>query len=141
MTWVRAPLILRHVAISVLGPLEVDGGDPLEPRDRIALAVLAVHIGEVVSPGSFAGAIWGDDPPLSWPKQVQICVGRLRKVLGAIAIQTVPGGYRLAMSEESIDSCRFERLLARARMLAASGEADRAATTYARALALWRGPR
>ena len=27
-------------------------------------------------------ALWGDDPPTSWAKQVQICVGRLRKVLG-----------------------------------------------------------
>ena len=128
------------MAIALLGPLTVDGEKPLEPRDRVALSLLAVHVGAVVSPDRFAEAIWGGDPPPSWPKQVQICIGRLRKVLGAVAIQTVPGGYRLALSEESVDSCRFERLLERARTLAASGESDRAAVTFARALALWRGP-
>ena len=38
-------------------------------------------------PGQIADAVWGDDPPPTWPKQVQICVARLRKVLGA-------GGHR-----------------------------------------------
>ena len=128
------------MAIALLGPLTVDGEKPLEPRDRVALSLLAVHVGAVVSPDRFAEAIWGEEPPPSWPKQVQICVGRLRKVLGAVAIQTVPGGYRLAMSEDAVDSCRFERLLERARMLAAAGEPERAAVTFTRALALWRGP-
>lgn len=128
------------MAIALLGPLQVDAGGPLEPRDRVALTVLALHVGQVVAPGTFAEAIWGADPPASWPKQVQICVGRLRKILGAAAIQTVPGGYRLAVSEEAVDSCRFERLLERSQALAADGQADRAAATFARALALWRGP-
>jgi WD40 repeat protein/DNA-binding SARP family transcriptional activator len=127
------------VGISVLGPLRVDGGDPLERRDRVALSVLAVRHGEVVSPEQFADALWGEQLPASWPKQVQILVGRLRKVLGAEAIETTTGGYRLALPSDELDSVRFEQLVERARMLAATGQADRAAATHARALALWQG--
>ena len=35
--------------------------------------------GSVVSPDELADALWGESPPATWPKQVQICVGRLRK--------------------------------------------------------------
>ncbi|MGB7980947.1 MAG: AfsR/SARP family transcriptional regulator [Candidatus Nanopelagicales bacterium] len=127
------------MGIDLLGPLQVDGARPLEPRDRVALTVLALTPGRVIPPEEFAEAIWGDDAPSSWPKQVQICIGRLRKVLGAEAIQTVSGGYRLPVSDDALDSRRFEQLVTRAQLLAASGEPDRAASTYLRALALWRG--
>jgi DNA-binding SARP family transcriptional activator/WD40 repeat protein len=125
--------------ISLLGPLLVDGGQALEPRDRIALSVLVVRRGQVVPPGQFADALWGEDPPLSWSKQVQICVARLRKVLGSSAIETVPGGYRLALDSGDLDIDKFEQIIERARALAATGEADRAASAYMRALSLWRG--
>ena len=46
-------------------------------------------------PDQVADAVWGEHPPSSWPTQVQICVGRLRKVFGAAAIETMAGGYRL----------------------------------------------
>ena len=111
----------------------------LEPRDRITLSVLAVRRGNVVSPDEFAEALWGEQPPSSWPKQVQICIGRLRKVLGPAAIETVPGGYRLALDGDEVDGFQFEQLIDRARVLRATGQVDRAAASYARALSLWRG--
>ncbi len=125
--------------IGLLGPLQVDGGDGLEPRDRIVLSVLAVRRGNVVAPDEFAEALWGERPPASWPKQVQICIGRLRKVLGPAAIETVAGGYRLALDGEDVDGFQFEHLIDRARVLRATGQVDRAAASYARALSLWRG--
>jgi DNA-binding SARP family transcriptional activator len=125
--------------ISLLGPLLVDGRQALEPRDRIALSVLVVRRGQVVAPGQFADALWGEGPPSSWSKQVQICVARLRKVLGSSAIETVPGGYRLALDNGELDIDQFEQIIDRARALAATGEADRAASAYMRALSLWRG--
>ena len=136
---IRRPPDNARMGIGLLGPTRIDGEGTLEPRDRVALAVLTVHPGQVVPPDRFADALWGEAPPRSWQKQVQICIGRLRKRLGAGAIETVPGGYRLALDGESLDSFRFERLIERARALAATGEADRAASTYDRALALWRG--
>jgi DNA-binding SARP family transcriptional activator/WD40 repeat protein len=106
----------------------------------MALTVLVVLRGQVVAPDRFVEALWGEHPPASWAKQVQICVGRLRKALGTAAIETVSGGYRLAVDDDDLDVVRFEALVTRARRLRAAGEADRSASSYARALALWRGP-
>ena len=117
----------------------VGDGLQLEPRDRIALSVLAVRRGQVVSPDELADALWGEAPPATWRKQVQICVGRLRKALGPSAIDTLPGGYRLALDAEDLDTARFERLAERGRALGASGDPVRAASAYTRALGLWRG--
>ncbi len=127
------------MAVRVLGPVGVDGARPLEPRDRIALGVLAVRNGVSVSPEQLADALWGEHPPPSWSKQVQICVGRLRKVLDAGAIETTASGYCLTLDGDDVDACQFERLVERGRLLVAAGEPDRAAATYARALSLWRG--
>jgi DNA-binding SARP family transcriptional activator len=128
------------VGIAVLGPLKVGGDAALGPRDRVVLAVLALHPGEVVGAERLADALWADRLPVSWPKVVQGCVMRLRKVLGAPAIETTPHGYRLAVPADDVDAQRFERLLARARELLTLGEAERAAYVVGQALALWRGP-
>jgi len=125
------------VGIDLLGPL--DAGVPLEPRDRVALSALALRRGLLVAPDELAEALWGETLPATWPKQVQICVGRLRKALGADAIETLPGGYRLALAADELDTERFERLAERGRTLRATGEPVRAAVTYRRALELWRG--
>jgi DNA-binding SARP family transcriptional activator len=131
------------VGINVLGPLQVDdvgGNDPaLGPRDRVVLEALVLKPGGVVSPGRLADALWGEDLPKTWPKVVQACVMRLRKALGPSAIETSGGGYRLAVPADDLDGVVFERLVERGRELALMGEADRAAVTFARALALWRG--
>jgi len=130
----------HRVGIQLLGPVVVDGGGTLRPRDRMALAALAVRRGQVLTPDQLADALWGESPPPSWPKQVQICVARLRKVLGPSTIETVaPTGYRLSLSDDEVDIDRFEQLVERGRLLAASDEPDRATSTFARALSLWRG--
>ena len=67
-------------------------------------------------------------------------MARLRKVLGPGAIETSPdGGYRLVADRVEVDKDSFEKLVARGRQLAATGEPDRAATAVAGALALVRG--
>jgi WD40 repeat protein/DNA-binding SARP family transcriptional activator len=128
------------VGIGVLGPLLVDGESAsMGPRDRVVLGALAVRPGEVLRADQLADALWGEGPPASWPKVVQGCVVRLRKALGQAAIATAPGGYRLTLTGDDVDVCRFEHLVERGRALAATGEPDRAATTLSRALGLWRG--
>ena len=92
----------------MLGPALVDGGAVLAPRDRAVLGVLAVRRRQLVMPDQVADAVWGEHPPSSWPTQVQICVGRLRKVLGAGAIETIAGGYRLTLNGDEVDVDRFE---------------------------------
>ena len=129
------------MAISVLGPLRVDGdASTLGPRDRVVLEALTLRPGEVVSAERLADALWGDVPPPSWNKVVQGCVVRLRKVLGVEAVETSPQGYRLTTSPDEVDAHRFERLVLRSSELLTLGEYDRAAYVSAEALALWRGP-
>lgn len=126
--------------IRVIGPVEVDGGESLRPRDRLVLGALAVRSGRGLTREEIADAVWGDQPPASWAKQVQICVARLRKVLAPGAIETLPdGGYRLATERVELDVARFEESVARGRRLAATGEPDRAAVALAGALAMVRG--
>jgi WD40 repeat protein/DNA-binding SARP family transcriptional activator/energy-coupling factor transporter ATP-binding protein EcfA2 len=129
------------VGIDLLGPLSIEGDlKTLGRRDRVVVAALAVHPGEVVSAEQLADVLWGEQLPPSWSKIVQGCVMRLRKVLGSHAIETVPLGYRLAVPLDEIDAQRFDRAVARAGDLLAAGEPERSALVLADALTLWRGP-
>jgi DNA-binding SARP family transcriptional activator len=128
------------VSIELLGPLRVDGhAVSFQRRDQVVLSALAVQAGEVVAADRLAEALWGEEPPPSWRKIVQGCVLRLRKALGPSLIETTAAGYRLTIAADELDSGRFEQLVDRGRSLAASGEPDRAAVAFDRALELWRG--
>ena len=81
----------------------------------MVLAGLIVRHGEVVDVSVLADALWRDDPPSTWTKQIQASVMRLRRSLGTGAIQTVSSGYRLAVAANEIDTQRFEHLYVRAR--------------------------
>ena len=102
--------------------------------------MLALRPGEVVGAERLADAMWGESPPPTWNKVVQGCVVRLRKVLGATAIETSPAGYRLTIPADEVDAHRFERMVRRSLELLTLGEHDRAAFVSGEALALWRGP-
>ena len=84
------------------------------------LEVLVLRLGEVVSAERLADAMWGDVAPPTWNKVVQGSVVRLRKVLGAEAIETSPAGYRLTTAPDQVDAHRFERLARRSSELLAS---------------------
>jgi DNA-binding SARP family transcriptional activator/WD40 repeat protein len=128
------------MGIAVLGPLEVDGHtNGLGPRDRVVLSALVVRCGDPVSTEGLADALWGERLPASWAKVVQGCVVRLRKRLGAAAIESGSFGYRLALSDEELDFRLFERALGRARMALAGGDSARASYVAQEALDLWRG--
>jgi WD40 repeat protein/DNA-binding SARP family transcriptional activator len=126
--------------VAVLGPVSVEGDTAvLGPRDRVVLAALVLRLGETVSAERLADALWGGRPPPTGAKVIQGCVARLRKVLGAPAIETTPQGYRLALPVDEVDARRFERLVGRGRELLTLGEPERAAHVAGEALALWRG--
>ncbi|MFD9870661.1 BTAD domain-containing putative transcriptional regulator [Streptomyces niveus] len=113
-------------------------------RVRALLTALAAAGGRAVPAGRLAEQVWDDDtrrPPADESAALQALVGRLRKALGAAAIASGPGGYRLVVERDDIDLFRFERLAAEG-ALALDGDGDgvRAATLLDQALALWRGP-
>ncbi|WP_165314373.1 BTAD domain-containing putative transcriptional regulator [Agromyces protaetiae] len=125
------------MSVDVLGPLVVDGG-PISPRERSALAAL-VLAGGVVSADELGDAVWGDAPPPTWSKQVQIAIGRLRRHPGVPAIETAGGGYRAVVSRDDVDAARFERDVGAGIDHLRDGAPDRAVAAFERALALWRG--
>jgi YVTN family beta-propeller protein len=140
------------VEFRVLGDLEVvkDGQAlPLGPhQQRAVLAVLVVSAGEVVSSDRLIEAVWGERPPATAAKTVQVYISRLRKTLNGAQpdaaasdglIVTVDRGYVLRVDPEHVDARVFERLLERGRAAFADGEFDAAATLLREALGLWRG--
>jgi DNA-binding SARP family transcriptional activator/streptogramin lyase len=134
------------VEYKVLGPLEVvDGDGPVvlgRAKERLVLAVLLLHANEVVSRDRLIDELWGESPPPTAKKAVNVYVSQLRKTLvrdGADPIQTTPGGYRLSVDADQIDITRVEKFLTRARESASTGELDGASDLFRQALALWRG--
>ncbi len=129
----------------VLGPLEVvdDRGHPIQlggARQLALLAALLLHANETVARDRLMDELWGDHPPASGAKALQVAVSQLRKSLGDGVLRTTPGGYVLEVGPQQLDASRFERLREEARASLDAGNAEQAAETLRRALALWRGP-
>src|SRR3712207_1646812 len=101
----------------VLGPLEVRDGERSVPlgggKQRALLALLLLHRNEVVSTDRIVDQLWGERPPATVAKALQVYVSRLRKALGADRIVTRTPGYRLVVRPDELDLDRFERLCAR----------------------------
>jgi DNA-binding SARP family transcriptional activator len=131
--------------IRVLGPIEAMDEVGLvrlaAPMQRRLLAALVVGAGETCSRDALIDALWGESPPASAPKLLQVYVSQLRKVLPAPArIRTHGGGYALELGDRSIDAERFERLLDEGREALGEGNPALAMSLLTKALDLWRGP-
>ena len=124
----------------LLGPLEVIDHDRSLAlgggRQRCLFGVLLLHANEVVSTDRLIDALWGQAPPPTAAKSIQVYVSRLRKELGEGRLVTRTPGYVLNVDRPELDVGRFEQLLGEAR----SADARNAAQKLRRALALWRGP-
>jgi peptide/nickel transport system substrate-binding protein len=117
--------------VRLLGPLEVRLGDrPIElgPRkQRAVLAMLALEPGRTVSADRLAEGLWGDEPPASGAKMVQLYVSHLRRALegNGASIVTHGRGYELLLADGDVDATLAQRLIDESRAR--------------EALALWRG--
>ncbi len=123
----------------LLGPLEVlehdrscelGGG-----KQRALLALLLLHANEVVPTERLIDELWGESPPATVAKGIQVYVSRLRKQLGDRRLVTRKPGYVLLVDASELDVARFERLLADAD----GADPEVAARKLREALALWRG--
>ena len=116
----------------LLGPLEVVDDErslPLGgPKQRSLLAVLLLHAGRVVSTERLIDELWGESPPATVAKSIQVYVSRLRKQLGEDRLLTRAPGYVLHVEPSELDLARFERLVAEAR----GADPERAARAAAR---------
>ncbi len=135
----------------VLGPLEAlhEGRSlPLGgAKQRALLAILLLHAEHPVSTDTIIDLLWGERPPTSAAKVVQVYVSQLRKALEYVddsgatrrGITTTSGGYSLELDPDGLDSRQFENLVAQGRRAQDSGDSQRAGELLGQALALWRG--
>jgi DNA-binding SARP family transcriptional activator/Flp pilus assembly protein TadD len=131
---------LAELFVGLLGPLEVRrGGFPVAlPRGRsgVILAVLALSAGRAVSLESLADRVWSEQLPQSAKASLQSHVMRLRRILGAELIRTVPAGYLLNVDPDQVDVLQFRRLAAEA---AGLRDPVKKREMLSAALDLWRG--
>src|SRR4051794_8711759 len=146
--WELCSVRLGHevVEFRLLGPLEavVDGVPVVlgPPQQRAVLALLLLNANEVVSRDRIVDELWGERPPTTAAKLVQVYVSALRKLLDPdrdLLITRAPG-YLLRVEAEQMDLQRFERLVGEGGTALAGGSAAAAGERFGEALALWRGP-
>jgi DNA-binding SARP family transcriptional activator len=138
-----------RVAFRILGPLEVTrDGEVVTPRPykvRLLLATLLSRANVVVPPETLILALWGNNPPRTAAQATRVYISQLRRMLAGApgvahpALVTLPAGYRLVVSADSLDSLEFRRRCDLARRLREEGNLEVAAAEYRTAIGLWRG--
>jgi predicted ATPase/DNA-binding SARP family transcriptional activator len=133
-----------RVEFRLLGPFEArSSAGPVELRakPRALLAMLLLRANEVVDVDVLADGLWGDQPPPTARKLLQVYVSQLRRALGDGArLVTRAPGYAVEVEDNALDVVRFGQLLAEGREALAHGRAARARRLLGEALRLWRGP-
>ncbi|MDX3532577.1 BTAD domain-containing putative transcriptional regulator, partial [Streptomyces sp. ID05-39B] len=134
--------LVRYRILGTTQALRTDG-TPVAvggARLRALLTVLALRAGRTVPVDLLVEEVWAGDPPADAPAALQALVGRLRRTVGADAIASADGGYRLTAPPEAVDLHRFERLTADGLRALTDGDPAEAAVLLDDALTLWQGP-
>jgi DNA-binding SARP family transcriptional activator/streptogramin lyase len=115
-------------------PVRLGGG-----KQRAVVAALLLAEGRVMSTSALIDALWGDEPPPTAQKTLQIYISRLRRDLGpgADAVLATRGtGYLL--NADTFDLAQVQALAASGREALPTDPLG-AAERFRAALALWRG--
>ncbi|MDQ2836373.1 MAG: NB-ARC domain-containing protein [Actinomycetota bacterium] len=136
------------IRFGILGPLSVQLDDrpvclgPL--KQQLVLAMLLCRANAVTSVDLLTDTLWGDEPPRTARKNLQVYVACLRKLLGTEGdgdrLTHHNGGYLLRVSVSELDVLRFQQLVAAARAAGQLHGAPAIAAGLGEALRLWRGP-
>src|ERR687897_167523 len=142
---------VQDVEFRILGPLEVVAENRQVrvsgAKERALLAILLVHVGEVVSADRLIDELWGGELPANPSNTLQVVVSRLRKAMegapaserwGELLVTRKPG-YVLDVDPKDLDARRFEQLVDEAGQILATDKV-RASSLLGEALGLWRGP-
>lgn len=133
-----------RVRIGVLGALTVQGRGRelglLRPKAAALLAVLALQPNEEVGREEVIRALWGDTPPISYPRLLRGHADAVRRLLGQTPWLSVGnGGLVLRVEPGQLDLLEFRALAGRAAAARGMGELARAYELYAASLDCWRG--
>src|SRR6266536_2294662 len=107
---------MNGVVFGILGPLLVDSSAERVilrgARQRELVALLLLHLGEVVSRDTIVDELWEEEAPATAIKVIQNAVSQVRRILpeGA-SLRTESGGYALEVDPNAVDAPRFERLV------------------------------
>ena len=113
------------------GPLRLGGN-----QQRALLALLVLHRGEALGIDRIVDKLWGERPPPTAVKTVQVYISQLRKLLGRERVERDGRRYRLIAAPEEVDACQFEAHVAAAM---AASDLEAAVAGFEAADALWRG--
>ncbi len=140
--------------IKVLGPLEAQvNGRPIAPsaaKPRQILALLALHVGRIVTVPALIEELWGMNPPRSALTTLQTYIMQLRRRIEAAltvseqggakdVLVTRYGGYMLDVAPDDVDACRYERIAAGGAQSLEDNDNETASRLLRGALEMWRG--
>ncbi|NEA35029.1 BTAD domain-containing putative transcriptional regulator [Streptomyces sp. SID13031] len=133
----------------LLGPVEIfsASGETVRLRrrqERLALAVLLLEPGRVVTSERLVDMLWERPPPSATRSALPTLISRVRMALASAADASEPvpllargGGYLLQVRPESVDVHRFRLLVDESHAIE---DPDGRSARLAAALELWRGP-
>ncbi|MEU6480996.1 AfsR/SARP family transcriptional regulator [Streptomyces sp. NPDC047017] len=132
--------------LNLLGPLEIlVSGVTMSPggaKPQILFAYLCLNVNRHVSVGDIIEATWGERPPSSARKNVQLYVSRLRRQFhraADIRLITTGDGYQLSAESGQVDLERCRRLGQLGKEKLRNGAPGEAAGLLGEAIRLWRG--
>ncbi|GEA79697.1 AfsR/SARP family transcriptional regulator [Cellulomonas uda] len=120
--------------VTTLGPLALDGRPVRGERLAAVVRELVAARGHAVSVRALVEAVWDGAPPDDETGAVQALVSRVRRL--GMAVESVPGGYRVPREGLVVDADEVRALVVAARTALAADDtaAARAHATAARAL-------
>jgi predicted ATPase/DNA-binding SARP family transcriptional activator len=132
-----------RMEFAILGPTEVRRDRELLPlrghKVRALLTFLLARANTSVVVDDLLEALWRDQPLHDANNSVQVCVSRLRKVVGREVLRTTANGYEVVVAPGQLDAHVFQRLVEEGQLALAADEPGRADRALSAALTLWRG--
>ena len=133
------------LSVRILGPVEIWVNSQRVtlsgPRQVALLACLVINANDAVSTDRLVDWLW-DGRAAGSRKRLQMAIARLRQVLPEderLSVETVDGGYRLALDDGLLDARVFEGAVDSGRRALDAGDVVTADQQFAAGLALWRG--
>ncbi|MGI5286227.1 BTAD domain-containing putative transcriptional regulator [Nonomuraea polychroma] len=138
----QANVVVPGMDARVLGALEVlvDGliVHISAKKARLLAAILLSRPNQVAPTDQLIDSLWGERPPPTARKNLQVYVSVLRRKIGD-RISYQGWGYRLDAGHDELDLLRFRQLAGAGRDLRRRGDAEAALAVFDDALRLWSG--